>query len=117
MRNALNDCVLPLKYAPSGPLEISAHRIGNELELSVADRGPGLPPEVRARAFERFVRGASAGAGGVGLGLAICRGVAEVHGGSILAEARDGGGTTFRVRLPLAEPPPNLAENAAEESA
>jgi two-component system sensor histidine kinase KdpD len=95
-----------LRYAPEGPLEISARRSGDVVEIALSDRGPGLPPEVRARPFEKFVRGAGARGAGVGLGLAICHGVAAAHGGSIDAEPREGGGTSFRVRLPVGEAPP-----------
>jgi len=98
-----------IKYAAEGPIEVEVRAAGSSFELSVADRGPGLPPEIQARAFEKFVRGPTATARGVGLGLAICRGVAEVHGGSIAVENRAGGGACFRVRLPIGEGPPSAA--------
>ncbi|MFI5321680.1 MAG: DUF4118 domain-containing protein [Myxococcota bacterium] len=94
-----------LRHAPEGVLEVSARRSGDALEIAVSDRGPGLPSEVRARPFEKFVRGAGARGAGVGLGLAICHGIAVAHGGAITAEPREGGGTSFRVRLPLGKPP------------
>ncbi|MEZ4279024.1 MAG: sensor histidine kinase KdpD [Myxococcota bacterium] len=87
------------------PIELSARRMGDGIELVVADRGPGLPDEVRQRPFEKFVRGTGARGPGVGLGLAICHGIVAAHGGSIAAEARAGGGTLFRVRLPVPEAP------------
>jgi two-component system sensor kinase FixL len=65
--------------------------------VEVADRGPGLAPEVRERLFEPFVTTKRTG---TGLGLAIARRVVEAHGGEIEAEARPGGGTVFRVLLP-----------------
>jgi len=68
---------------------------GNGVALSVDDDGPGVPPELRARIFERFVRGAGSD-GGSGLGLAICRSIARAHGGDIALE----GGSRFVVRLP-----------------
>jgi two-component system sensor histidine kinase KdpD len=100
-----------VRYAPNSAIELSARRLTNEVELSVSDRGPGLPPEVSTRAFQKFVRGAGARGPGVGLGLAICDSIAAAHGGSLIAEPRSGGGTTFRVALPAAEAPP-LASSA-----
>ncbi len=91
--------------APKTPIELAARRDGEAVEITVADRGPGLPEEVRARPFEKFVRGTGARGAGVGLGLAICHGIATVHGGSITAESRAGGGTVFRVRLPISAAP------------
>ncbi len=67
--------------------------------LEVADSGPGIPEEIRARLFEPFV---SSKIRGTGLGLAIARRIVEAHGGDILAEERTAGGMCFRVRLPRA---------------
>ncbi|HVV99716.1 MAG TPA: sensor histidine kinase KdpD, partial [Planctomycetaceae bacterium] len=78
-----------VKYAPSqAPIEISAHRDGNELVVSIADRGPGVPPGDEERIFERFYQPATGAAHGVGLGLSICRGIVELHGGTITARNR-----------------------------
>jgi len=70
--------------------------------IRVLDRGPGVPPEQRERIFEPFYRlpGASERDGGVGLGLALVKSIAERHGGSVRCEAREGGGACFTVRLP-----------------
>ena len=71
--------------------------------LRVRDRGPGVPPEQRERIFEPFYRlpGASERAGGVGLGLALVRSIAQRHGGQIGCEDNPGGGACFVVRLPM----------------
>ena len=70
-------------------------------ELTVRDRGPGIPDDERAQIFDRFFRADSArGRPGSGLGLAIVRQVAEGHGGTVAAEAADGGGALLRLRLP-----------------
>lgn len=98
-----------VRHAPAAPIELTARRVASEVEIAVADRGPGLPPEVLARPFEKFVRGTSARGPGVGLGLAICHGIAAAHAGSIAAESRAGGGVAFRVRLPAGEAPPLVA--------
>ena len=76
---------------------------GDFVGLTVADAGPGIPPAIRERIFDRFVRGASESAGGgSGLGLAIVRAVAEHHGGSVELGESDAGGARFVVRLPAA---------------
>jgi two-component system, OmpR family, sensor kinase len=69
--------------------------------LSVQDDGPGVPPELGGRVFERFVRGARAGTRGSGLGLAIVRAVAESHGGTVsLENPETGTGARFVVTIP-----------------
>jgi signal transduction histidine kinase len=85
------------------------------VEVSVCDDGPGIALEHRERVFEPYVQlGAGRGAGGIGLGLAICRRIVEAHGGEIRLEPRDRGGCRFSFTLP-AEPPTPLREH--EESA
>jgi two-component system sensor histidine kinase KdpD len=88
------------KHTPRDtPIELSARRVGNAVVLEVADRGPGLPAGAEHLVFERFFQ-ASQTRRGVGLGLAVCRGISVAHGGTIEAVRREGGGTVFRVRLP-----------------
>jgi two-component system sensor histidine kinase KdpD len=74
---------------------------GFKVVVEVSDRGTGFAPGDEQRAFEKFYRGQSPRVRGVGLGLAICRAIAEVHGGAITAENRPGGGATLRLTLPL----------------
>lgn len=97
-----------LKYTTPGmALTVHAYREGDTLVLAVLDRGAGIPDEVLPRIFDKFVRGGGPpGTQGVGLGLAICRAVAEAHGGSITAGNRPGGGAVFRVTLPIGGAPP-----------
>ena len=79
---------------------------GGQAVLHVDDRGPGVPPEQRERIFEPFYRlpGASEREGGVGLGLALVRSIAQRHGGSVTCDNRVGGGARFTLRLALDAP-------------
>jgi Osmosensitive K+ channel histidine kinase len=95
-----------LRHSPSDvPVELHATREGRWLAFSVADRGPGVPAEERGRIFEAFYRPADAtpDGGHAGLGLSIARGLAELQGGSVGYEPRDGGGSVFTLQLPAAE--------------
>ena len=100
-----------LKYTPAGsPIEIDAALADGALRIEVADRGPGLPPGQEESVFEKFYRGRREGdPSGVGLGLSICRGIIEAHGGAISTANREGGGAVFRVTLPQQERPPAVA--------
>jgi signal transduction histidine kinase len=94
------------EYTPEGAsIGVAARAVGAEVEISVSDNGPGIPPDQLERIFERFTRG-DAGltqrVGGTGLGLAISKSLVELHGGSIGAESTVGQGSTFHVRLPIA---------------
>ena len=98
------------KYSPPGsPIELTASADAGRLVVDVADRGAGLPPADLDRIFEKFYRASNAvGRPGAGLGLAICRGIIELHGGTIEARNRDGGGAVFRFSLPLASTQPAI---------
>lgn len=98
------------EYTPEGAsIGVAARAIGAEVEISVSDNGPGIPPDQLERIFERFTRG-DAGltqrVGGTGLGLAISKSLVELHGGSIRAESTVGQGSTFHLRLPVAPATP-----------
>jgi len=96
-----------LKHTPeSSPIEVCAAAGETTIEIEVADRGPGLAEGTQKAVFEKFYHGGShPGSGGVGLGLSICRGIVEAHGGSIEARNREGGGASFVIRLPRLEAP------------
>lgn len=90
------------KYTPQGsPIDVSAVSRDGEVETEVADRGPGVAIEDAERVFEKFYRVREGEGGGVGLGLTICRGIINAHGGRIWVAPRDGGGALFRFTLPL----------------
>jgi two-component system, OmpR family, sensor histidine kinase KdpD len=108
-----------LAYTPPGtPLAIAAQAEGDGVVVSVADRGPGLRSGDEQRIFDKFYRAnRQGGRDGVGLGLTICRGIVEAHGGRIWAENRAGGGAIFRFLLPLNGKPPLPAAAAAQRGA
>ena len=90
------------RYGGAAGITVVVAREGSQAVFQVCDRGPGVPPEQRERIFEPFYRlpGASEREGGVGLGLALVKSIAERHGGTVRCEAREGGGACFTVRLP-----------------
>lgn len=91
---------------PGGTVEISAARHPDHAVITVRDRGRGIPAANLETIFDRFsqVDGSDArDKGGTGLGLPICKGIVEHHGGRIWAESAPGEGATFRFTLPLAE--------------
>jgi two-component system, OmpR family, sensor histidine kinase KdpD len=103
--NLLHNAAL---YTPPGTrVRLSASREGAALVLAVMDRGPGLPPEALLRAFEKFHRAGNSAVTGLGLGLSICKGLVEAHGGTISAENRVNGGLRVTIRLPI-QPAPAL---------
>ncbi|MDC7786331.1 sensor histidine kinase KdpD [Rhodoplanes sp. TEM] len=96
------------KYAPPGtPVRIAATTNGAIVTLTIADRGPGIPPEDSERVFDLFyrVRQGDGQPAGTGLGLAIVRGLVEAHGGEVKARpGEDGRGTAIELILPAALP-------------
>ena len=115
-----------VKYGPAeAAVLVSARAEAGGAVVEVTDRGPGIPELHRARLFERFYRvdrARSRDSGGTGLGLAIVKHVAVAHGGSAEIDSRTGTnhGSTFRIRIPLAEMGPNhvipLARGTAESA-
>ena len=104
------------EYTPAGaPLEVAASAADGRVVVSVADRGPGVPAGAEEKVFQKFFRAHAGGGGrrGIGLGLAICRGIVEAHGGRITVAHRSGGGAVFRIELPLESPPPTAREEGA----
>jgi len=101
-----------LKYSPAGsPIEIKARSVEKEIQIAVADRGFGIPPQDLLQVFDKFYRIEHPGSvTGTGLGLSICKGIVEAHGGRITAENREGGGTIIRLILPAAENEPKRSE-------
>jgi heavy metal sensor kinase len=92
-----------IKYTPRrGRVEVVLEARDGKAVLEVRDSGTGIPPEERPHVFDRFYRGDRVrGRGGVGLGLALARSIAVLHGGEINVDGNPGGGSCFRVILPV----------------
>lgn len=101
LRNLIENAV---KYSPpDSPIRLSAEQVDGHVLIRVVDSGPGIPPEHRQKIFDRFYRinsGLARPTGGAGLGLAICKGFVEAHGGKIWVEPREDG-AEFALTLPL----------------
>ena len=99
------------KYAPAGTtITIAANRVADDvIEIAVEDQGPGIPSSLRERVFERFYRAANDGmtsgrAGGIGMGLAIAKGIVEAHGGRIwIDDAGSGHGARLVFTVPVGD--------------
>jgi signal transduction histidine kinase len=102
IRRALRNLLENARRYGGEDVEVTISARGGVAEASVSDRGPGVPADYRERIFEPFFRlpGHAEKAGGVGLGLALVRQIAERHGGQVRCEAREGGGSRFTLTLP-----------------
>jgi signal transduction histidine kinase len=109
--NLLENCV---RHTPPGTRIVATTEVADgDAVLIVEDNGPGIPDELRERAFERFVRGGRDGGKGSGLGLAIVRAVTRSHGGSVeMLSGATGEGTRFLIRIPAA----GAAQDSAAET-
>jgi two-component system sensor histidine kinase KdpD len=95
-------------YTPEdSSIEIHARRAGMHLEIKVSDNGAGIPAESIPFLFDMFYRVPGSAAGGTGIGLAIVKGIVDIHGGTIAVTNRPGGGACFTISLPL-EPQPSM---------
>jgi len=96
---------------PPRRITITARRDATHgrVRLEVADTGAGIPSEIKARVFEPFFTTKPAGEG-TGLGLSLCRGIIEEHGGTIEVESTPGRGTRFVIELPVVAPPREAAQ-------
>jgi signal transduction histidine kinase len=101
LTNLLSNAV---KFSPPGsPITVSVERVGDLLQVSVTDQGPGIAPEDQARLFRKFKRVAGEGTKlvpGTGLGLYICKSIVEAQGGTIWVDSAPGEGATFLYTVP-----------------
>jgi two-component system, LuxR family, sensor kinase FixL len=93
MRNAME----AMAASPVRRMTVTAVRRDDRIEIAMSDTGPGLAPEVREKLFQPFV---TTKAGGLGVGLSLCRTIVQGHGGDLTAEDGEGGGTVFRFSVP-----------------
>lgn len=111
-----NLVVNAIRYAPAEPhVHIDAIEEGDRWQLRVTDNGPGIEEAQRAKIFEPFKR-LSSQSGGLGLGLAICKRIVELHGGKIWVDAAASGGAAFCFTLPKAATGTQTAETKAVET-
>jgi two-component system sensor histidine kinase KdpD len=89
-----------LQYS-DGVIDLTVSVEAQELLVSVKDRGPGIAEAEQKVIFEAYTRGDQSGPRGAGLGLALCRAIAVVHGGRLMLRPRRGGGSNFVLTLPL----------------
>jgi PAS domain S-box-containing protein len=93
-----------LRYTPSGGIiRVTVSREDEKVKVSVSDTGPGIPPELRDKIFERFFQIKGRPVGEFGLGLAISRAIVEAHGGKIWMDSKEGGGSVFSFVLPVSK--------------
>ncbi len=92
-----------IKYSPGGgPIEVDADVVGDEVAVSFADRGIGIPAADLDRLFERYHRGGNvSGIVGTGVGLYLVKVAVELHGGSIQVASKEGSGSRFSIKLPV----------------
>jgi len=102
LRRAIRNLLENARRYGAGEVSLQLEADGGLARVVVSDRGPGVPAALRERIFEPFYRlpGASEREGGVGLGLALVKSIAERHGGSVRCEGRAGGGASFVITLP-----------------
>jgi two-component system sensor histidine kinase KdpD len=105
------------KYSPeTSDVRLSARRGDNALVIDVADHGLGIPPTDLLRVFDKFhrIEAGDRQIAGTGLGLAVCKGIVEAHGGTIraLSPGPSGDGTVIEVTLPIEAAPPAHLERA-----
>lgn len=104
-----------LKYTPNGgDIMFSASRVGGDVVLKVADNGVGIPKDDLHQVFDRFFQAGNKGVGGTGIGLAVVKAFAELHGGVVSVKSEEGKGTEFTVSIPTDIHSDAVARNHSE---
>lgn len=99
--NLIRNAAEAMVQSPTPELTVTTRRVSDQIEVSVTDRGSGVPKEIRDKLFQPFV---TTKPSGVGIGLSISRAIVEAHDGRLWAENNPGGGTIFRFTVPAAAP-------------
>jgi signal transduction histidine kinase len=107
LENVLSNAI---KFSPMGAdvvVELDVESAGTECwaVVTVTDQGPGIPPELFPRLFDRFARGP--GSAGLGIGLYLASRIVAAHGGTLIADPTPTIGAKFQMKLPLADAPPD----------
>lgn len=103
--NILTNACQAMAPNRGGTLYVSSEHIGDVVRVTISDTGPGIPRDHLSRIFDPFFTTKGVGEG-VGLGLSLCQGIIESHGGQIWVDSTEGKGATFVVDLPIAAGPP-----------
>ena len=117
--NLLSNAV---KFTREGWIEVRTERAGEQFRLTVADTGAGIAPDELPHVFDRFRQGAGGAAreyAGTGIGLALVKEIAALHGGTVTAHSQPGKGSVFRVTIPLGSGhlnPASVVEDAAADA-
>jgi two-component system sensor kinase FixL len=97
--NLVRNAIEAMEEVDRRELLITTRRLGDKVEIAVADTGQGIPAELADRLFQPFVTTKKSG---LGLGLSICREIVKAHEGELTVAPRSSGGAVFRVVLPIA---------------
>lgn len=110
MSNLLNNAI---KFSPTGGLvQLAIHHINQDVQICVADRGPGVPTEAQEKIFDKFhIATDDQALAGSGLGLFIARALVRLHNGRIWLENRPDGGSRFCFTIPISPPEAQNAES------
>jgi signal transduction histidine kinase len=92
--------------ADGGEIDIKLERVGEKLEIRIADNGPGIAEAVRERLFEPFISHGKEN--GTGMGLTVVQKILQDHGGDVRVEQTSASGTTFRIDIPLSPAPESV---------
>jgi two-component system sensor kinase FixL len=105
--NLLRNAVEAMESQVTRELTVTAQTDAEGVRISVADTGPGVPPDIQAQLFQPFVTTKKEG---MGIGLSVCRTIVEAHGGRLWTEAVPAGGTVFHFTVPIAETSPHQGD-------